>query len=84
MYALRKNLLCMSLHTDPGEFCEAMAERRNEDDGKIIFGQVSFAKSLMRDCYVGILENPKQPAAIAILKNGDYIVHIYVPEGVTL
>lgn len=72
------------VYTDPCEFTGALSSRRNEDEGCIAFGPVQFAKSLMRNCYVGILEKPDEPAAAVIVRNAGgrrhYYAHIYLPQ----
>lgn len=73
----------LSVYTNPCDFSGALSSRRNEDDGKIVFGHSGFARSLMRNCYVGILKNPNEPSAAVIIQNtGDCkecAAHIYVP-----
>jgi hypothetical protein len=76
------NPVMLSTH-DPYAFCDFMAIRRNGDYGEVLFGQAEFARSLVRDCYVGILNNPKKPAAALIGRDGVYSLCIYTPkEGV--
>jgi len=69
----------ISVHNDPYKFCGAMATRQNDEEGEIIFGRAEFARSIMRNCYVGILEKPQENAAIAIHHSGQCAVHIYIP-----
>lgn len=78
---LKKNTIAYcAAYSDPVVFCEVMATRENNNYGGVLFGEAKFAKSLVRDCYVGILEDPKKPAAIFINNGEFYEVHIYDPK----
>ena len=79
-YAERSDLLSFNVTYDPCEFCNYMALRQNDEDAKILFGPVQFGKSLFRDCYVGIFEDPNEAAAIIINKNNGFILYLYIPE----
>jgi len=72
------------VYSDPCEFSGALSARRNEDMGWIVFGPAQFAKSLTRSCFVGILEDPEQPAAAVIIQSVGgrlhYFAHIYLPQ----
>jgi len=72
------------MYTDPYEFSEALSSRGSGDFGVVVFGQAEFARSLIRDCYAGILRDPKEPAAAVIIQKFSgrmhYFAHIYLPE----
>jgi len=68
------------IYKDPGEFCDAMATRQINENGIVIFGKVQFAKSLMRNCYVGIVEDPQVPAAVLIFLGNLCTLHVYLPN----
>ena len=81
MMFLDENKSCaISVCDDSYEFCERMASRQNNELGKVVFGRVQFAKSLMRKGYVGILEGPKVPAVVAIYRGDQCAVYIYIPK----
>ena len=80
VFIKQSNPYAVCVCSDPCEFCEIMATRQNNENGEVIFGKVQFAKSLMRNCYVGIVEDPKIPAAVAIYHGRQCALHIYLPK----
>ena len=76
----QNNPYMISIIREPHQFCEIFALRGENEDGEVLFGQAQFAKSLFRNCYVGILENPQEPAAITISCEELCSLYIYIPE----
>jgi hypothetical protein len=72
------------VYDDPYDFISAISARLDDEDGVIVFGSAAFGKSLLWDCYIGILPNTAETAAAVIVhppKRGrKRAAHIYVPK----
>lgn len=76
------------VYNDPYDFTAALSARLEDEDGIIVFGSATFGKSLIRDCYVGILSHTDETAAAVIVhppKRGrKRTAHIYVPKSLLM